>query len=164
MKMDINQTINKCKDLYESTWSFNISKTDFKRNGRSLNYNFIIRKNISKDNEVHGVYIISNTESSEILYVGMSGQIKRLDNGDYDNCGYDIRKRLVSSRGKNNETEKDISSSDFFESKMKEKTIESITITIIQTNKDVSPTFLESQILQWIFSETKILPDWNKSF
>jgi hypothetical protein len=92
----------------------------------------------------------------------MSGQIKKLSNGKYDNCGYDIRKRLVSSRGIVDG--KDISSSDYFQSKMKKENIQSVTITILQTSNRISPTYLESNILQLIYSETDSLPDWNNSF
>ena len=161
MKIDLNSIVEKSKNWFVSQNSFDISITDFKRNGRSLNYNSIIREKVSEG--FHGVYIISVTDSEEILYIGMSGQIKRLDNGEYDNCGYDIRKRLVSSR-KKDEDGQDVSSSDFFESEMKEESIDSITITILKTKNGVSPTFLESQILQWIYSDSKKLPIWNKSF
>ena len=107
--------------------------------------------------------MISDSNSKTILYVGMSGQIKKLDDGKYENCDYDIRKRLVSSRGKD-EKGKDISSSDYFKSKMKEEGIQSISITILQTSKRISPTYLESNILQLIYIETDSLPDWNNSF
>ena len=93
----------------------------------------------------------------------MSGQIKKLSNGKYDNCGYDIRKRLVSSRGID-EKGKDISSSDYFQSKMKKENIQSVTIIILQTSNRISPTYLESNILQLIYSETESLPNWNNSF
>ena len=106
--------------------------------------------------------MITDRNSKTILYVGMSGQIKKLSNGKYDNCGYDIRKRLVSSRGRVNG--KDISSSDYFQSKMKKNNIMSITITILKTNNKISPTYLESNILQLIYSETESLPEWNNSF
>ena len=146
---------------YENTWSFSISLSDFIKNGNKINYNSIIRDNIP-DKNTHGVYLITDRNSKTILYVGMSGQIKKLSNGKYDNCGYDIRKRLVSSRGRVNG--KDISSSDYFQSKMKKNNIMSITITILKTNNKISPTYLESNILQLIYSETESLPEWNNSF
>ena len=146
---------------YEISWSFSISLSDFYKKGSRLNYNSIIRENTPKD--THGVYLIIDSNCKILLYVGMSGQIKKLSNGKYDNCGYDIRKRLVSSRGID-EKGKDISSSDYFKSKMKEEGIQSISITILQTSKRISPTYLESNILQLIYSETDSLPDWNNSF
>ena len=146
---------------YENTWSFSISLSDFIKKGNKINYNSIIRDNIP-DKNTHGVYLITDGNSKTILYVGMSGQIKKLSNGKYDNCGYDIRKRLVSSRGRVNG--KDISSSDYFQSKMKKNNIMSITITILKTNNKISPTYLESTILQLIYSETESLPEWNNSF
>ena len=146
---------------YENTWSFSISLSDFIKKGNKINYNSIIRDNIP-DKNTHGVYLITDGNSKTILYVGMSGQIKKLSNGKYDNCGYDIRKRLVSSRGRVNG--KDISSSDYFQSKMKKNNIMSITITILKTNNKISPTYLESNILQLIYSETESLPEWNNSF
>ena len=146
---------------YENTWSFSISQSDFIKKGNKINYNSIIRDNIP-DKNTHGVYLITDRNSKTILYVGMSGQIKKLSNGKYDNCGYDIRKRLVSSRGRVNG--KDISSSDYFQSKMKKNNIMSITITILKTNNKISPTYLESNILQLIYSETESLPEWNNSF
>ena len=76
---------------------------------------------------------------------------------------YDIRKRLVSSRGKDDEG-KDISSSDYFKDKMNVEDIQSITITILKTNNKISPTYLESCILQYYFIETDTLPIWNNSF
>ena len=112
---------NKFISDYESSWSFSISLSDFYKKGSQLNYNSIIRGNIPRKN-THGVYLISDSNSKTILYVGMSGQIKKLDDGKYENCDYDIRKRLVSSRGKD-EKGKDISSSDYFKSKMKEEGI-----------------------------------------
>ena len=152
---------NKFISQYENTWSFSISLSDFIKNGNKINYNSIIRDNIP-DKNTHGVYLITDRNSKTILYVGMSGQIKKLSNGKYDNCGYDIRKRLVSSRGRVNG--KDISSSDYFQSKMKKNNIMSITITILKTNNKISPTYLESNILQLIYSETESLPEWNNSF
>ena len=146
---------------YENTWSFSISLSDFIKKGNKINYNSIIRDNIP-DKNTQGVYLITDRNSKTILYVGMSGQIKKLSNGKYDNCGYDIRKRLVSSRGRVNG--KDISSSDYFQSKMKKNNIMSITITILKTNNKISPTYLESNILQLIYSETESLPEWNNSF
>ena len=89
-------------------------------------------------------------------------ELKKLSNGKYDNCDYDIRKRLVSSRGIVDG--KDISSSDYFQSKMKKENIQSVTIIILQTSNRISPTYLESNILQLIYSETDSLPDWNNSF
>ena len=111
MKIHLNSIVQRSKNWFVSQDSFDISITDFRRNGRSINYNSIIREKVSIG--FHGVYIISDTESKEILYVGMSGQIKRLDNGEYGNGGYDIRKRLVSSR-KKDEDGQDVSSSEFF--------------------------------------------------
>ena len=110
---------NKFTSDYESSWSFSISLSDFYKKGSRLNYNSIIRENIPRKN-THGVYLISDSNSKTILYVGMSGQIKKLDDGKYENCDYDIRKRLVSSRGKDKKG-KDISSSDYFKSKMEEE-------------------------------------------
>ena len=151
---------NKFTSDYESSWSFSISLSDFYKKGSQLNYNSIIRENTPED--THGVYLIIDSNSKNLLYVGMSGQIKKLSNGKYDNCGYDIRKRLVSSRGIVDG--KDISSSDYFQSKMKKENIQSVTITILQTSNRISPTYLESNILQLIYSETDSLPDWNNSF
>ena len=107
--------------------------------------------------------MISDSNSKTILYVGMSGQIKKSDDGKYKNCGYDIRKRLVSSRGRDNEG-KDISSSDYFQLIMEREKIQSISITILQTSNKISPTYLESCILQYYFNETDTLPIWNNSF
>ena len=156
----VGKIIEDFMTIYESSWSFSISLSDFYKKGSQLNYNSIIRKNIPKD--THGVYLIIDSNSKILLYVGMSGQIKKLSNGKYDNCGYDIRKRLVSSRGIVDG--KDISSSDYFQSKMKKENIQSVTIIILQTSNGISPTYLESNILQLIYSETDSLPDWNNSF
>jgi hypothetical protein len=161
--MNIKLIIDKCNEFCEPPISFDILKRDFRRNGHFLNYNSLIRENIPKGTPYHGAYIISNTESLEILYVGMSGQIKELANGSYGNCGYDIGKRLVSSREKNDKG-KDITASDYYHRKMKENNIKSITITIFKTKPMISPTFLESQILQWLYTDLGKLPSWNKSF
>ena len=158
--MMVEKIKNKFISDYESSWSFSILLSDFYKKGSRLNYNSIIRENTPKD--THGVYLIIDSNSKNLLYVGMSGQIKKLSNGKYDNCGYDIRKRLVSSRGIVDG--KDISSSDYFQSKMKKENIQSVTITILQTSNRISPTYLESNNLQLIYSETDSLPDWNNSF
>jgi|TARA_B110000971_G_scaffold159557_1_gene163057 hypothetical protein len=160
MEVVVEKIKNKFISDYEISWYFSISLSDFYKKGSQLNYNYIIRKNIPKD--THGVYLIIDSNSKILLYVGMSGQIKKLSNGKYDNCGYDIRKRLVSSRGIVDG--KDISSSDYFQSKMKKENIQSVTITILQTSNRISPTYLESNILQLIYSETESLPVWNNSF
>ena len=157
----IQNITNKFISDYEISWFFSISISDFEKKGNQINYNSIIRENIPNKN-THGVYLISDSNSKTLLYVGMSGQIKKLSNGKYDNCGYDIRKRLVSSRGRVNG--KDVSSSDYFLSKMKENDIQSITITILQTSNKISPTYLESNILQLFYRETESLPEWNNSF
>ncbi|MCH1547930.1 MAG: hypothetical protein L7S44_05155 [Flavobacteriaceae bacterium] len=154
---------NKFISDYEISWSFSISINEFFKEKNRYNYNSIIRENIAKKN-THGVYLISDSNSKTILYVGMSGQIKKSDDGKYKNCGYDIRKRLVSSRGKQKNGKTDISSSDYFKDKMNEEDIQSITITILKTNNKISPTYLESCILQYYFIETDTLPIWNNSF
>jgi hypothetical protein len=161
--MNNNLIIDKCTEFCEPYISFEVLQSDFRRTGHFLNYNSLIRNNIPKHTPCHGAYIISNTESLEILYVGMSGQIKKLANDSYGNCGYDIGKRLISSREKNDKG-KDVSASDYFHGKMKENNIKSITITILKTKPMTSPTFLESQILQWLYSDLGKLPSWNKSF
>jgi hypothetical protein len=161
--MNIELIINKCNDFCEPPITFDILKSDFRRNGHFLNYNSLIRKYIPKDTPYHGAYIISNTESLEILYIGMSGQIKKLANGSYGNCSYDIGKRLISSREKNDKGNY-VTTSDYFYGKMKQNNIKSITITILKTKPMISPTFIESQILQWIYSDLEKLPTWNKSF
>lgn len=153
---------NKFISDYEISWSFSISINEFFKKKNRYNYNSIIRENIPREN-THGVYLISDSNSKTILYVGMSGQIKKSDDGKYKNCGYDIRKRLVSSRGKDDEG-KDKSSSDYFKDKMNKEDIQSITITILKTNNKISPTYLESCILQYFFIETDTLPIWNNSF
>jgi len=152
---------NKFISDYEISWSFSISINDFYKKNNRFNYNSIIRENIPRKN-THGVYLISDSNSKTILYVGMSGQIKKLDDGKYKNCDYDIRKRLVSSRGR--DKGKDISSSDYFEKKMNHEKIQSITITVLKTNNKISPTYLESCILQYYFDETETIPIWNNSF
>jgi len=162
-KINIEEIKNKFSIYYKKSWCFSVSYTDFSKTEYKLNYNSIIRKNIPNKN-THGVYLISDSNLNTILYVGMSGQIKKVENGHFDNCGYDIRKRLVSSRGKDKKSGKDISSADYFQSKMKKSKINSITFTIFQTNKKISPTYLESIILQFIYSETESLPAWNNSF
>ena len=154
---------NKFISDYEISWSLSISINEFFKEKNRYNYNSIIRENIAKKN-THGVYLISDSNSKTILYVGMSGQIKKSDDGKYKNCGYDIRKRLVSSRGKQKNGKTDISSSDYFKDKMNEEDIQSITITILKTNNKISPTYLESCILQYYFIETDTLPIWNNSF
>lgn len=153
---------NKFINDYGNSWSFSITLNDFYKDGSRFNYNKIIRNNIFEN--THGVYLISDSNSKTILYVGMSGQIKRMDDGSYKNCQYDIRKRLVSSRGKQKNGKTDISSSDYFKDKMNKEDIQSITITILKTNNKISPTYLESCILQYYFNETDTLPIWNNSF
>ena len=75
---------NKFINDYENSWSFSISVNDFYKEGSMFNYNKIIRNNVSEN--THGVYIISHSSINRILCIGMSGQIKREDNGSYKNC------------------------------------------------------------------------------
>jgi len=64
---------NKFISDYEISWSFSISLSDFYKKGSQLNYNSIIRENTPKD--THGVYLIIDSNSKILLYVGMSGKI-----------------------------------------------------------------------------------------
>ncbi|MDB4098203.1 hypothetical protein N9546_05125 [Flavobacteriaceae bacterium] len=48
----VEKIIEDFMTIYESSWSFSISLSDFYKKGSQLNYNSIIRKNIPKDTQL----------------------------------------------------------------------------------------------------------------
>jgi hypothetical protein len=109
-------------------------------------------QNIQRNNW-HGIYVVRQKTSGEVLYIGKSGTIDR--NGGFK--GQDIPRRLKNV--KNN----DVPANEWFRRLFEEKGQLVIEYVFLSATPQ-SPTFVESLLLQAYFNEHNFLPYRNNSF
>ncbi|WP_426092378.1 hypothetical protein [Flavobacterium sp. DSR3-2] len=124
-------------------------------NGRSL-YNQLIRLEIQANS--YGVYIWENTETGEIVYIGMAGKIKT--NGQLGS--HSIENRLIATRGKVNG--RDVLTNDYVFNYMQNNNVNTLTFHILYTNEQTPPSYLESVLLYNYYSQNGVLPKLNNAF
>ena len=124
-------------------------------NGRNL-YNQLIRNQIPVNS--YGVYIWENTQTGEIVYIGMAGKVKT--NGQLGS--HSIENRLVASRGKYNG--RDVLTNDYLFNFMENTNVTSLTFHILHTNNQTPPSYLEAVLLYNYYSQNRVLPILNNSF
>lgn len=124
-------------------------------NGRNL-YNQLIRHQIPANS--YGVYIWENTQSGEIIYIGMAGKVKT--NGQLGS--HSIENRLVATRGKING--RDVLTNDYIFNFMENNTVASLTFHILHTNNQTPPSYLEALLLYNFYTQNGVLPSLNNSF
>lgn len=124
-------------------------------NGRSL-YNQLIRLEIPANS--YGVYIWENTETGEIVYIGMAGKIKT--NGQLGS--HSIENRLIATRGKVNG--RDVLTNDYVFNYMQNNNVNTLTFHILYTNEQTPPSYLESVLLYNYYSQNGVLPKLNNAF
>lgn len=151
----LKQILKGSEEYIEEKFSFEVNKSDFGVINNKSIYNSLITKEVTEN--VYGVYIWYNKSNDKVLYIGMSGRIKKTNNG-FSNGGQDIRKRLISSRGN------DISTSNFLEKQFENRKLSQLSVIIIKVKEGISPTFLESLILQNYYTTKQELPPLNKAF
>lgn len=124
-------------------------------NGRSV-YNQLIRHEIPANS--YGVYIWENTNSGEIVYVGMAGKIKT--NGLMGS--HSLENRLIASRGKVNGL--DILTNDYVFNYMHNNNVNTLTFHVLYTNNQTPPSYLEAILLYNFYSQNGVLPKLNNAF
>lgn len=153
------------------TKSFTITKKDLVKTNNHIPYNKNISSNLGK-NGLQGVYIWSEIEDGKILYVGMSGKLiwKDKTKTKVEPNSYNIQKRLVSSRGRHQvegQTGKvELTTYRYLkEIVLEEEKVDKLIISVFEVDTDkYSPTYIESCILQEIYSKDRVIPRFNKSF
>jgi hypothetical protein len=124
-------------------------------NGRSV-YNQLIRNEIPANS--YGVYIWENTQTGEIVYVGMAGKVKT--NGQMGS--HSLENRLIASRGKIDG--RDILTNDYVFKYMQNNDVNTLTFHILYTNEQTPPSYLESVLLYNFYSKNGVLPKLNNAF
>ena len=124
-------------------------------NGRNL-YNQLIRNQIPVN--TYGVYLWENTQTGEIVYIGMAGKIKT--NGQLGS--HSIENRLIATRGKVNG--RDVLTNDYVNNFMINRNINSLTFHVLKTNIQTPPSYLEAILLYNFYSQNGVLPILNNSF
>ena len=156
MTIDIAKKIVE-KYIINPVIEFEIERNLFlEENGRDK-YNSIVRNNVDDKN---GVYLWENSESSEIIYIGMAGKIK--SNGKYGS--HSIQKRLLAARGKDKMTKKYIQTNDYIRNIMIDSNIQKMKFCIMYSKNDEPPAFLEAILLYEYYKKNKRLPKFNSSF
>jgi hypothetical protein len=105
-----------------------------------------------RQQEKHGVYVVRQQASREVLYIGKSGTIEQ--NGSFK--GQDIPGRLTNLKG-------NITANQWFKTLVREKgplTIEYVFLTSVPK----SPALVEAVLLQAYLNERSCLPYRNKAF
>jgi hypothetical protein len=135
-------------------------------------YNDIVNTELIDYKKSQGIYLWINNQTDDILYVGMSGRLKNDGNKQVIINDYSVRKRLVSSRKRiyieSLPKKKDVSTREFLNKKFSEyPLIQEIRIEVYlfdPIKHKLSPTFIESMVLQEIYTNTNSIPLFNNSF
>ena len=135
-------------------------------------YNDIVNSELINYKKSQGIYLWINNQTDEILYVGMSGRLKNDRNKQVLVNDYSVRKRLLSSRERiyveSLSKKMDVSTRDYLNQKFSEySSIQEIRIEVYLFDPIIhklSPTFIESLVLQEIYSKTNSIPLFNNTF
>lgn len=154
--MTILEIMQIANGYLENNTVFEVSHQLFLQpNGTSL-YNQLIRDEVPANS--FGVYIWENTQTGEIVYVGMAGKIKT--NGQMGS--HAIQNRLKASRGKVNG--RDIQTNEYVFNYMQNNNVASLTFHILYTTNQTPPSYLESVLLYNFYTQNGVLPSLNNSF
>lgn len=154
--MTITESMLIANEYIENNIVFEVSQQLFLQpNGRNL-YNQLIRNQIPVN--TYGVYLWENTETGEIIYIGMAGKIKT--NGQLGS--HSIENRLIATRGKVNG--RDVLTNDYVNNFMINRNVNSLTFHVLKTNVQTPPSYLEAILLYNFYSQNGVLPILNNSF
>ncbi|WP_348800050.1 hypothetical protein [Flavobacterium adhaerens] len=154
--MTIPEIMQIANDYIDNNTAFKVPHQLFLQpNGRNL-YNQLIRQQIQANS--YGVYIWVNSQTAEIIYIGMAGKMKT--NGQIGS--HSIENRLVATRGKVNG--RDVLTNDYLFSFMRNNNLESLTFHILYTNNQTPPSYLEALLLYNFYRQNEVLPSLNNSF
>jgi hypothetical protein len=143
--------------IEEPIVSFEIHKCIFEQNNGSKLYNDIIRSNVKS---AFGIYIWVNKMNGQIIYIGMAGRVKQ--NGSLSI--HSLQNRLLASRGKDKNTNKDIPTNAHVKCVMTNNNIDSFDFFIMYSKKNEPPAYIEALLLYNFFKKNNSLPILNRSF
>lgn len=155
----------------DMTNSFQTTKNDLDKLKNNIPYNKRVRLNLGKK-DFQGIYIWSRLDTDEVIYVGMSGKLIWKDHNKTKVVpnSYSVQKRLISSRGryklKGETVKREFTTYEYLEKIVfKKEGIDKLNISVFKVDTDkYSPTYIESCILQEIYSKGGVIPKFNKSF
>jgi len=154
--MTITESMLIANEYIENNIVFEVPQQLFLQpNGRNL-YNQLIRNQIPVN--TYGVYLWENTETGEIIYIGMAGKIKT--NGQLGS--HSIENRLVATRGRIDGI--DILTNNYVNNFMQVNNVNSLTFHVLKTNVQTPPSYLEAILLYKYYNKNKVLPVLNNSF
>lgn len=154
--MTITESMLIANEYIENNIVFEVPQQLFLQpNGRNL-YNQLIRNQIPLN--TYGVYLWGNTETGEILYIGMAGKVKT--NGQLGS--HSIENRLIATRGKVNG--RDVLTNDYLFNYMQNNNVASLAFYVFKTNAQTPPSYLEAILLYNFYSQNGVLPILNNSF
>ena len=137
--------------------TFNVDMKLFNQKNYRKLYNEKIREKVQ---DKFGIYIWADSQTQELFYIGKAGTIK--NDGSFGN--HTLKKRLIATRGKNEKTKKDILTNDYVRDFMLKNRITSLNFYVIYTLDGISPTYVESILLNEFYKQNKYLPILNNSF
>jgi len=126
---------------------FDVERNNLINRGYYVN---LIRDNVD---ERPGVYVWTNNENHEIIYIGMSGKIN--NDGSLGN-------QLLT--GRLQATRENLSTKKYLFKKLKELEIQTMKMSIFYSNENEPASYLEALLLRAYFQETKRLPILNNAF
>ena len=157
MKMKIETLTAQIHDLTLPSYQFKIHQNLFTTPKWKKEFNNRIRQNVRDE---IGIYIWTNGDTSEILYIGMAGKLHQ--NGDFAN--HTVQKRLLATRGKDSTTKKEIQTNEYVRLIMSKIKCSSIDIHIFHTRPNQLPGYVEAVLINTFFQSTKNLPLLNAAF
>lgn len=154
--MNIHNIMQIANEYIENNTVFDVQHQLFLQPNGTRLYNQLIRDEVPANS--FGVYIWENTQTGEIVYVGMAGKIKT--NGQMGS--HAIQNRLKASRGKVNG--RDIQTNEYIFNYMQNNNVESLTFHILYTNELTPPSYLETILLYNFYNQNGVLPNLNNAF
>jgi hypothetical protein len=144
-------------ELTQPGYQFTIHENLFTAPNWKKEFNNRIRQNVQDE---IGIYVWTNGDTSEILYIGMAGKLQK--NGGFAN--HTVQKRLLASRGKDSTTGKYIQTNEYIKQTISNIKCSSIDIHVFHTKPNQLPGYVEAVLINAYFQATKTLPPLNTAF
>jgi hypothetical protein len=155
--MKIETLTTQIHELTQTGYQFKIHENLFTTPNWKKEFNNRIRQNVRDE---IGIYIWTNGDTSEILYIGMAGKLHQ--NGDFAN--HTVQKRLLASRGKDSTTGKYIQTNEYIKRTISNIKCSSIDIHVFHTKPNQLPGYVEAVLINAYFQAAKTLPPLNTAF
>jgi len=144
-------------ELTQPGYQFKIHENLFTTPNWKQEFNSTIRQNVQ---DAIGIYVWTNGDTSEILYIGMAGKLHQ--NGYFAN--HSVQKRLLASRGKDSTTGKYIQTNEYIKQTISNIKCSSIDIHVFHTKPNQLPGYVEAVLINAYFQVTTTLPLLNTAF